>query len=107
MAVLISNGTGIHGWFGVAKRLVDICTPTPTRILEVFREVLTGFSHIYCPDGLNNALLSQGCDLERAPAVGRVGGTYIPRTEEGMRSLPLPRSHSQINVLSMTSSNVI
>lgn len=34
------------------------------RILKVYTEALTEFSHIYCPDILNNLLLSQGSVLE-------------------------------------------
>lgn len=30
----------------------------PTRTLRFYVQILTGFSHIYCPDGLNNTLLS-------------------------------------------------
>ena len=28
-----------------------------------------GFSHIHCPDGLNNTLLSQGCILELSSGI--------------------------------------
>ena len=45
----------------------------PVRILKVYTEALTGFSHIYCPDGLSNTWLSQGCVLETALAVGMMG----------------------------------
>ena len=43
----------------------------PARILKVYIEVLTGFSHEFSPDGLNNILISQGCALEMAPAMGK------------------------------------
>lgn len=36
------------------------------QILTVCIEALTGFSHIYCPDGLNATLLSQGYVLRAA-----------------------------------------
>lgn len=49
------------------------------RILKVYTEALTGFSHIYCPHGLNN-LFSQGCILETAPTIELLGRTCIPRT---------------------------
>ena len=45
-------------------------------------EAFTGFSHVYHPDGLSNALLPQGCVLGTAPTVGRVGRVYIPRDDE-------------------------
>ena len=52
----------------------------PARILEVYIEALTGFSHVYCPDGLSNTILSQGYLLVIAPTVGTMGREYIPRT---------------------------
>ena len=36
----------------------------PIRILRVYTEALTGFSHIYHPDGPNNTLFSEGWILE-------------------------------------------
>ena len=68
----------------------------PTRILKVHTEASTGFSHVYCPDGLNNTLLSQGCVLETVSTMGRVGEMYMPRSREGVRSLWLPGSSSQM-----------
>lgn len=35
---------------------------------------------LHCPGGLKNTLLSQGCLLEAAQAMGTVGGIYISRT---------------------------
>lgn len=58
----------------------------PVRILKVYIKAFIGFSHVFSPDSLN-ILLSQGYVLETAPSVGMVGGTYIPRTEEGVKSL--------------------
>lgn len=60
-----------------------------------------GFSQVCSADGLNNTLLSQGCVLEVITSVGTVGGMYIPRAGEGVKSLQLPGSSSRI--LSMTS----
>lgn len=56
--------------------------PTP-RILRVYMEAVAGFTYMYCPDGLNNTSLSQSCVFATAPAIGTVGGMYIPRTGEG------------------------
>ena len=68
-------------------------SPYPrTRILKVYIEVLTGFSHIFSPDGFNSTLLSQGCILGTAPTEGKVGRVYIPRTGKGVRGLQLPGS---------------
>ena len=42
-------------------------SPHPTaRILKVYTEALTGFSHVFSPDGLNTTLLSQSCILENS-----------------------------------------
>lgn len=60
------------------------------RILKVYIEALTGFSHIFSPNGLNT-LLSQDYILELVAGMGTVGGTHIPRTGEGIRSLWLSR----------------
>jgi len=54
----------------------------PTRILKVYIEALTGFSHIFCPDGLsNNTLFSQSFMLGTAPTVGTVGRMYFLRAK--------------------------
>lgn len=55
----------------------------PPRILKICIVVLMGLSHVYCLDGLNNALLSPGCDLGTAPTLGPVGGVGTPRIREG------------------------
>ena len=49
------------------------------RILEEHIEALTGFSHVYRPDGLNITLLSEGCIPAMTPAMKMVARTYIPR----------------------------
>lgn len=81
---------------------------SPTRILKVYIEDLTGFSHVYYPDGLNDTLLSQVYVLVMAPTVGRVGSTYIPRTGRrgGASDCPCPTQGSTVgHVLLTTSSN--
>ena len=50
----------------------------PARELNVHIAALTGFCHIYCPDGINTVLF-QGCVLGTAPTVGLVGKIYIFR----------------------------
>ena len=59
----------------------------PARILKVYREVLTGSSHVNSPDGLNNTFLSQGYIFGIAPTVRTVGRVYIPRAGEVVRIL--------------------
>ena len=63
----------------------------PARIFRVYIEALMRFSHIYSPDGLNKTSISQGFVLEVASKMRTVGGTYIARTGEGVRSLQLHR----------------
>lgn len=72
----------------------------PNRIIKVYIEALAGFSYVYCPGGLNNTLLSQGCVLDKAPTVGMVGRMHMLRTE-GAAGCPGPahRSHPLDNLL--------
>lgn len=51
----------------------------------IYDGTLTEFSHLYCPDDLNNLLPSQGCVLKMAGTTGMIGRTYKDR--EGTRSL--------------------
>lgn len=44
---------------------------------------LTGFSHMYSPDDLNNISLCQGSVLESTLAIGTVDIKCIPRAGEG------------------------
>lgn len=78
------------------------CTP---RILKGEQVALTGFSHIQQPDCLNNTLLPQGCVLGTVPAMGRASTSYIPRTEEEVRSHGFSSPVSQWSVLLMPPSN--
>ena len=61
--------------------------PPPARISKVYTEAFTGVSYIFCPDGFNNILLSQGCVLKVATNTGFVVRTFIPRTGERVGSL--------------------
>lgn len=45
----------------------------PTRMLKVYIEALTRFSHEYHSDDLNNILLLQGCFVENGYHHGNVG----------------------------------
>ena len=69
----------------------------PTRILKVYIEALTRFSHIVHPDGLNNTLLSQGCFLEAASDSGKTGRTHISSIWERVRSLQESGSNLRVN----------
>ena len=93
----------------MGSRNMSTSPPPSARSLKVYMEALTGFKHVFSPDGLNNTLLSQGCVLEEAAGVGIVGRMYIPRTGEAVRSLRLPGSSSWVSsshILSMTPSNI-
>ena len=84
-------------------------SPHPlARILHVCIKALTGFSHIYHPDGLNNTLLSQGCVLENSSSCGNSGWNIQSKDwEEGQEPSiagPAPWS-TRGHILSMTSSN--
>ena len=82
---------------------------SPARILKVHIEALAVFSHVCCPDALNNTLLSQVCVLGTAPTVGTEGRVYIPRMERGWgaSNCPGPALRPISNhILSVTSSNI-
>lgn len=61
----------------------------PTRILRFYTEALTGFSHVFHPDGPNDALLSQGCVLYEAPGAGKM-------SRWGSEEPPIARSRQQV-----------
>ena len=67
------------------------------RILEEHIEALTGFSHVYRPDGLNITLLSEGCIPAMTPAMKMVARTYIPRRREWGVSNCLGAAHRSTN----------
>lgn len=54
----------------------------PSRIFRVYMEGLTGFSHIYHPNGLSTTLLPQGSVLTKSSRCGN-SGMYIPRMGRG------------------------
>lgn len=97
MAVLKSKGTSIWGLPWVASRWIDRCSHPPTRILEVYIEDLPEFSGIYHPDGLCSTLVFQGSILGSDSGNGETKWTHILRTEEGVKSLWLLRSSSEVN----------
>ena len=63
-------------------------SPHPlARTLKVYIEVLTGFSHVYCPDGLSNTLLSQGYVFENGSHCGNGGQNVHSKDRGGVRSI--------------------
>lgn len=56
-----------------------------------------GFSDVFCIDGLNSTILSQGGVFGTASSTGKASGVHISSTREGVRSLLLPRSSSWVN----------
>jgi len=63
----------------------------PTRVLKVYTEAFTGFSHIWGTGGLKSMLLFQGYILGIAPTMGMGSKMYIPRSAERVRSIPLSK----------------
>lgn len=61
----------------------------PSKTFQVYRG-LSGVQSYLRPRGLQDVLLSQSCVLGKAPSAGRVGGVYIPRKGEAVRSLDCP-----------------
>lgn len=49
------------------------CLHLSTRILRVYIEALSEFSHVYQPDGFDDILVSQGCVLESGSYCGNSG----------------------------------
>lgn len=87
MAVLISKGTPIWGLSWAVITWVDL-PYLPARILKVYVKALTGFSHVYLPDVLNNTLLPSGCDLENGSHCGN-GEQNVNSKDTGGREEPL------------------
>lgn len=69
----------------------------PNRILEVFREALTGFTPMPSPDVFCNILLSQGYVHENSSHGGGGGAEHTSKDRGGVRSLQLPTSDSRVN----------
>lgn len=62
----------------------------PTRFLKLYIKALTGFNHVHSSDGLNYALLSQGCVLVMTPSVATVGKNVHSKDREGGKESPVP-----------------
>lgn len=77
----------------------------PAGILKVYIKALTGFSPVHHQDGLNNALLSQGCVLRAASSIGKTSKTHILKTGKEVRSLQLPRASSWVTFSKTRCSN--
>lgn len=77
----------LHTRYVFSSRKTSRWLHLATRIFRVYIEAFPGLRHMPPQDGLSHTLLSQGRTLEMALAVGIVGKVYLPRTEEGARSL--------------------
>lgn len=91
---LVLTGKGAY-LGGCPKPLPDEQVPAPTRVVRVQAASFTGLSHTDRPDGPHFA--GTAASLAMTPAVGAVGGVYIPVLLEG-RSAGCP-------ILLVTSSN--
>lgn len=78
---LISKGSYVPGFSWVGSK-TSRSLHLPTRILKVSIEALTGLSHVYCTDGLNNTLLSQSYVLEHGSRRENCENIH-PRTGKG------------------------
>lgn len=58
--------------------------------------MVTGFCHVFSPDGLKNILFSQGCVLKNDYDCEN-GGQTVRFKDGKMKSLWLPVSKSQVN----------
>lgn len=82
-------GSGLKKQGNLLMRLVlgnwkmNTSSHQPTRILKVYVEALSGLSHVYRPDGLENTLLSLSYALGTAPTVGIVGRTVCSKERRG------------------------
>lgn len=57
----------------------------PTKTLKVYIEALTGFSHVYHSNGLNNSMSFQGCVLENGSGCGNGGQKTYSKDRAGGR----------------------
>ena len=64
-----------------------------TKILKVIRR-LTGFSQYTIQMVLTTHCSFKAMSLKMAPMAGTMGRMYVPRTEEWVKNLPLPRFSS-------------
>ena len=67
-------------------------THLPARILKVYTKDLTGFSHIYHPEGLNSTPLSQSCVLENGSHCGNGGQSVHSKDRGGGEGPPIAGS---------------
>lgn len=75
------------------RLVLDFCKMTrfphpPATIFKIYTEALTGFSHIYHPDGLNT-LLSQACVLENGSSCGNSGLNAHSKERDGSEGPPV------------------
>lgn len=83
--------------YGACTGQQDEWIPAPTiQILKVYKEALTGFSHIYHAGVANTTSLSQGHDLGAASGSRRGKSTQFP-TQGGGEELPSAQSSSWVN----------
>lgn len=80
--------------------------PLPARTLKIYTEALTGFSHLFSLDGLNNTLFSPGFILEPLLAMEMVGGTsQRQRGDKEASHCQGPDLSTSSHIFSMTFSN--
>ena len=70
--------------------MTSISPHPPARNLTVYTEALTGFSHVFSPDGLNTTLLSQSLLLETSFPCGNDVEKVHSKDPERVRNHPFP-----------------
>ena len=90
-----------HSWLLLGGCNTSKSPHLPSRISKVCIDALTGFSHVYLPDGLSNTLLSQGWNVENDSQYGKSGQTVQSKDREGLSSLH--EYSSQVNCYSPSS----
>ena len=95
MASLISKGTYLLGLTWATERWVDLHPHWPN--LQSSYRGLQWIQSYISSRWSQQYLLSQGCVPEAAPSIRTMGRTYIPKTENRVRSLQVPGFNSQNN----------
>lgn len=91
------RGASLLPWPVRSRRKTRSSPHLRTRSSQVYIEDFTGFGRFISSKWSQQHLpLSRPCPWKGLPLWER-WGTYIPRTGEGVRSLPLPGSRSRVN----------
>ena len=79
--------------------ILSICPPESW----VYTEAFMSFTHVHCPDGLNNTLMSKGCSHQMAPTAETVGRRW---NTVSLVLVMVSCGSSSGHILSMTNSTI-